>query len=87
MLKIQRSSNAQVVFRLSGEIEEEQIAELEALIRSEVKGRTIILDLKNLTLAGRDAIGFLGRCEADGIELQNCAGYVREWITRERRRS
>jgi hypothetical protein len=87
MLKIQRSSNGQVVFTLTGEIGEEQIAELEALIGSEAKGRTIVLDLKNLTLVGRDAIGFLGRCEADGIELKNCAGYVREWITRERRGS
>jgi hypothetical protein len=85
MLKIQRSSNGQVVFTLSGEIAKEQIGELEALIRSEAKGRTIVLDLMNLTLVGRDAITFLGRCEADGIGLQNCAAYVREWITRERR--
>ena len=84
MLKIQRSSNGQVVFTLSGEIDEEGIPDLEALIRSEAKGRTIVLDLKNLTLVGRDAIGFLGRCEVDGIRLQNCAGYVREWIRRER---
>jgi hypothetical protein len=64
-----------------------EIPELEALIRSEAKGRTIVMDLKNLTLVGRDAISFLVRCEADGIKLQNCAGYVREWITRERRGS
>ena len=87
MLRIQRSSNGQVVFTLSGEIDEEEIAELEALIRSEEKGRTIVLDLKNLTLVGRGAISFLGRCEAEGVRLQNCAGYVREWITRERRGS
>jgi anti-anti-sigma regulatory factor len=85
MLKIQRSSNGQVVFTLSGEIDKEEIAELEALLRSEAKGRTIVLDLKDLTLVGRAAISFLGRCEADGVRLQNCAGYVREWISRERR--
>ena len=85
MLKIQRSSNGQVVFTLSGELDAEQIGELEALIRSEAKGRTIVLDLKNLTLVGREAISFLGRCEADGIGPRNCAAYVREWITRERR--
>ena len=87
MLKIQRSSNGQVVFTLSGEIDKEEITELEALLRSEAKGRTIVLDLKNLTLVGRGAISFLGRCEAEGIGLRNCAGYVREWITRERRGS
>jgi hypothetical protein len=87
MLKIQRSSNGQVVFTLSGQMEQEHIVELEALIRSEADGRRVVLDLKELTLAGQDVISFLERCEADGIALKNCAGYVREWITRERRRS
>jgi hypothetical protein len=56
---------------LSGQIEEEDIAELEALIRSEAKGRRIVLDLKNLTPAGQDAIAFLDRCEANGMPLKN----------------
>ncbi len=85
MLRIQRLSNGQVVFALSGRIDEEHIAELETLIRSEANGRRIVLDLKDLTLAGQDAISFLERCEADGIALMNCAIYVREWITRQRR--
>jgi anti-anti-sigma regulatory factor len=87
MLRIQRSSNGQVVFTLSGRIDEEHIAQLETLFRSESNGRRIVLDLKDLTLAGQDAIGFLQRCEADGITLMNCAAYVREWITRQRRES
>ena len=76
MLKIQRSSNGQVTYMLSGQIEEEDIAELEALIRSEAKGRRIFLDLKNLTLFGQDAIAFLDRCEATGITLKNCPASV-----------
>jgi anti-anti-sigma regulatory factor len=88
MLRIQSSeANGQVVFTLSGRMDEEDIAALETQIRSEGNGRRIVLDLKDITLAGRDAIGFLGRCEADGIGLRNCAAYVREWITRERRGS
>jgi anti-anti-sigma regulatory factor len=82
MLRIHKSSNGRVIFALSGEIDEEEIPELEALLRSEANGRTIVLDLKNLTLVGRDAISFLGRCEAHGISLQNCAGYVRKWLDR-----
>jgi hypothetical protein len=66
-------------------MDEEDIAELETLIRSEVDGRPLVFDLKHVTLAGRDAISFLERCEKDGITLKNCAGYVREWITRQRR--
>jgi hypothetical protein len=42
VLKIQRSSNGQVTYMLSGQIEEEDIAELEALIRSVAKGRRIV---------------------------------------------
>jgi hypothetical protein len=84
VLKIQRSSNGQVTYTLSGQIEEEDIAELEAVIRSEAKGRRIVLDLKNLTLVGRDAIAFLDRCEVNGIALKNCPAYIREWIKGER---
>ena len=84
MLKLQRSSNGKVILALSGQIDDQDISELETQIRSEEKGRSIVLDLKDLTLVSRDAIGFLERCEADGVTLRNCAAYVREWITRQR---
>lgn len=84
MLKLQRSSNGQVILSLSGEIDNQDISELETQIKSEEKGRSIVLDLKDMTLVSRDAIGFLERCEADGVTLRNCAAYVREWITRQR---
>jgi hypothetical protein len=87
MLRIQRSANGQVIFTLSGQLDEEQIAALERLIGSEAKGSHIVLDLRDLTLVGRDSVSFLNRCETDGIELKNCGGYVREWITRQRRGS
>jgi hypothetical protein len=80
VLKILRFSNGEAVYVLSGHIEQDDIAELEALIRSEAKGRHIVLDLKNLTLVGQDAIAFLDRCEANGITLKNCPAYIREWI-------
>ena len=85
MLKIRRSANGQVVFALSGRMAQDDIAELEALISSEAKDRSIVLDLKDVTLVGQDAINFLERCEADGITLKNCPAYVSEWITRQRR--
>jgi len=85
MLKIRRSANGQVVFVLSGRMAQEDIADLEALISSEANDRPIVMDLKDVTLAGRDAIKFLERCEADNITLKNCPAYVREWITRQRR--
>jgi hypothetical protein len=84
MLRIQRSSSGQVVFMLSGRIDEEHITELKALLSSEANGCPIVLDLKDVTLAGPDAVSFLERCEGDGITLKSCAPYIREWITRQR---
>jgi hypothetical protein len=85
MLRIQRSENGEVVFTLSGQMEEEPIAELETLINSESNGRRIVLDLKDLTLVNEDAITFFVRCEANSIALKNCPAYVREWINAQRR--
>ncbi len=84
MLRIQRKVNGDIVFTLSGRIDKEEIAELEALIGAEGKDRPIILDLKDMTLTGQDGIDFLARCEENGIALMNCDPYVREWITRQR---
>lgn len=84
MLRIHKKANGEVVFALSGRIDEESIGELETLIGAERKDRRIILDLKDMTLTGQDGIAFLARCEAAGIELAHCDPYVREWITRQR---
>lgn len=84
MLRIRREGNGDVVLTLSGRMDKEGIAELEALIGVEGKDRRIILDLKDMTLTGQDGITFLAQCEADGIALVNCDPYVREWITRQR---
>jgi anti-anti-sigma regulatory factor len=81
LLRIQRKANGDVVFTLSGRIDKENIAELEALIGAEGKDRRIVLDLKDMTLTGQDGINFLAQCEAAGVELVNCDRYVREWIT------
>jgi len=85
MLRIQRSANEEVVFTVSGQMDDESIAELETLINSEVNGCRIVLDLKDLTLVNENAITFLERCEANSITLKNCPAYIREWITRQRR--
>jgi hypothetical protein len=87
MLKITRAANGEVVFTLSGQMDEESIAELEILINSEANGLPIVLVLKDLTLVSEDAITFLERCESNSITLENCPPYIREWITRQRRGS
>jgi anti-anti-sigma regulatory factor len=87
VLKITRTVNGEVVIKLSGRMDVEDIAELETLVRKEADGRRIVLDLKDLTLVDRDAVRFLGRCEADSIKLKDCPAYIREWITSERRKA
>jgi anti-anti-sigma regulatory factor len=74
-----------VVFTLIGRLDVEHIAELERLIAAEGKNRSIILDLRDMTLTGQEGITFLIRCEASQIALVNCDPYVREWIAREER--
>ncbi len=84
MLKIQRVTNGQVVFTLSGRMDADNLPELKELIESEARGRCIVLELNDLTLVDRDAVRFLERCEAHRIKLENCPAYIREWIARER---
>ena len=84
MLRIERSENEEVVFTLSGQIDSDTMAELERLIDSEAKGRGVVLNLKDLTLVDEDGVTFLTRCESNGVKLENCPPYVREWINRQR---
>jgi hypothetical protein len=83
MLRIQRKANGKVIFTLSGRIEAEDIDELRRLFELEDSSRKIALDLRDVTLVDRDGVRFLAVCEANGIELENCPAYIREWIGRE----
>ena len=60
----------------------EEVAELKTLFDADY--RTIVLDLREVRLADRDAVKFLRDCEADGMKLENCPAYVREWMDREK---
>ena len=71
------------VFTLSGRIEKQAMAELERLFELQTDYRDIILDLKDVSIVDREGMGFLARCEADGVKLENCASYIREWMERE----
>ena len=70
------------VFTLSGHMKAEEVAELKVLFDTDY--RTIVLDLRDVRLADRDAVKFLKECEADGMKLGNCPAYVREWMDREK---
>ena len=84
MLKIRRSANGKVVFSLSGRIEAEDVTELQRLFELESVASHLVLDLEDVTLVDRDAVNFLMRCEQNGIRLENCPPYIREWIERQK---
>ena len=84
MLRIQREANGQVVLRISGRLDAEGLPELKQLLQSEEVGRPIVLDLRELTLVDQVAVRFLEQCDSNGIELENCAPYICEWIERQR---
>jgi len=80
MLKVQRTAIGKVVFAVSGRLEADSLRELDALLALETSTRGLILELRDLVLVDRDAVGFLRACAEKGIELRNCPQYVRIWL-------
>jgi anti-anti-sigma regulatory factor len=72
------------VFILTGRIETPAIAELRRLLQGQTDDREIVLDLKDVTMVDRDVMHFFLSCEADGVKLESCASYIREWMEREK---
>ena len=84
MLRITRKANGEVVFKVSGQLTAENVAEVEALLAAERKGRRIVLDCTDLRSVDGESVKFLEKWQADSIKLKNCGLYIREWIRRER---
>ncbi len=72
------------MFILSGRLEKHAIAELRRLLELQTNDRDIVLDLKDIGVIDREVMRFFVRCEADGVKLENCPSYIREWIEREK---
>ena len=83
MLKIEKDCGECVTkLRVCGRIESHQIAGIQSELDDGCAQK--ILDLSEVTLVDIGVVGFLIRCEDDGVELVQCPPYVREWIMRER---
>ncbi|HTA59853.1 MAG TPA: hypothetical protein VK805_16950 [Candidatus Baltobacteraceae bacterium] len=84
-LRIEKSVRQEsTVFSLVGRIEAEHIEELEGLFDLRKEAKSVVLDLQEVRLADREAVKFLARCEAGGVQLENCPAYIREWVRREK---
>jgi len=85
-LKIETASDGRTTsLRLVGRIGEEYLDELEVHLRRHQL--PLLLDLNEVTLVDLGVVRFLIDCEASGIELRNCAPYIREWMLREQSRA
>jgi hypothetical protein len=71
------------IFILSGHIETQAMAELERLFELHTDCRDIVVDLRDVSMVDREVMRFLIRCESDGVTLENCTPYIREWMKRE----
>ena len=78
------SIEQRVVLRISGRIAGE---DLEVLRTALAEGHVVAIELAEVELVDRAAVELLALNEANGIELRHCPAYIREWVTRERRRS
>jgi hypothetical protein len=72
------------VFILSGRIEKPAITELKRLFELHTDYRDIVLDLKDVGIIDRVVMRFFVRCEEDGVKLENCRLYIREWMERDK---
>lgn len=83
MMRIETASDGETaMLRLSGQIDEDHLAQLLVEIRR-YRPR-LVFDLTEATLVDRAVVRFLAAREGEGIELLNCPSYIREWITKER---
>jgi hypothetical protein len=87
VLKVERSTNGTVLFRLSGRIEKTDVEDLRCLLSLEGPDRLLALEMSNVTYLDPAAIAFLAECEANGIVLRNCPIYLREWIDKEKEKN
>jgi hypothetical protein len=76
-----RLEGRKVILQLSGRMQATHLELLRARIDTNM--RSVALDLEEVTLVDIDVVRFLRTCESQGIELRNCAPYIREWILRE----
>lgn len=81
-LKIERiSDGCRALLRLSGDFRSDRLDHVRAEID---RGKTIALDLDEVSLVDIEAVRFLNAREDEGISALRCSPYIREWMVRER---
>jgi len=82
-LRIKKDSDGETTtLRMIGRMQREHIEELKAQIKA--GGRSVRLDLNEVSLVDLDVIRFLATCQSEGISLVHCSRYINNWIAKER---
>ena len=82
-LKIESAFDGKAVtVRLSGRIEEDHLAAIQAEVRR--YHPRLAFNLGEATLVDREVGRFLAAQEVEGVELLDCPRYIRQWIACER---
>jgi ABC-type transporter Mla MlaB component len=85
-LRIEKDSDGKTTtLRLIGRMQREHLEELKAQINA--AGRSVTLDLNEVSLVDLDVICFLATCQTEGISLVHCSRYINNWIAKERCRA
>jgi ABC-type transporter Mla MlaB component len=86
MLKITSLQDGEksLKIRLSGQLTEEYVAEIDCLLRQKPAGlSTVSLDLADVTFVDRGGMLFLCSAKARNVVIENCPSYVNRWIDQE----
>jgi hypothetical protein len=74
--------DGRVALRVSGRLAGNNVDMFRTLLEQENK--VLTLDLKDVRLVDGDAVKLLAIHESNGVRIDNCPLYIREWIRRER---
>ena len=69
-------------FRLSGELRSAHLDEARGEIATVAP--PVILDLEEVNLVDIDGVRWLNACRGQGVQVENCAPYIREWMYQEK---
>jgi anti-anti-sigma regulatory factor len=69
---------------LAGSLSADAVHEIDRLIKDfRQTPSQVVLDMGEVTLMDRAAVRFFARQLKRGVELVNCPGYIKHWISRE----
>ena len=67
---------------MSGELRSAHVDEVRAEIAT--VALPVILDMEEVDLVDIEAVRWLNACQGQGVQVENCPPYIREWMYQEK---